>query len=256
MVEKSEAEAIETIFPLKSSLDIAGCSVRVTTEAHLLDAARLFHEKGFVVVRSALSSLAVDELQEACQELYKAVRLRDPEALGNRNPGRYSFGAISPSGHTLHLGAFLHLVDSPVVHAILEQIYAGEGYIVRGVGGDFCTGSTRDFQKLHSDMRPAQPLKGKGFGKFADAPIHDKQNPPLVSVNYAVQDLTPWNGPMRILPWEVMESRSRGPPDLDWEPKQWLKSKLFPLAAGDAIIRRSGQEAKNQEAFFYGLSCS
>jgi hypothetical protein len=33
------------------------------------------------------------------------------------------------------------------------------------------------------------------------APIHDKAVPPMIAVNYVVQDLTQYNGAMRIITW-------------------------------------------------------
>lgn len=147
----------------------------------------------------------------------------------------------------------------------------------------FCAGSTAHFQKLHSDMRPAQPLKGQGKGYFQDAPIHSKEHPPCVAVNYIIQarvpfldlvdlsplvvckaeavkprgqvltlqELTPWNGAMRIVPWRSMQqycqARNRvelPAPGLEEEYRHcrdWLQSKIFPLQAGDCLIRSSSE---------------
>ena len=69
--------------------------------------------------------------------------------------------------------------------------------------------------------------------KVKNAPIHLQHKPPLIAVNFAVQDIPPWNGPMRLVPWEAMRCCRYGPPTLGEEPKDWLGSKLFPLTAGE-----------------------
>ena len=61
---------------------------------------------GLAVPRQGpLSSLAVDELHDACVESHQAVMLRDPEALGKQNRGQYLFGAISLSVRLQQVGA-------------------------------------------------------------------------------------------------------------------------------------------------------
>lgn len=148
-----EGEVFETMFPVKSTLDIDSCSVTVGEETGKANAASIFLRKGFVILRGALSADQVDELQETCKKLYGSVGRLDPEGQGNRNPGRYSFGAITPSGQCLHLRAFLHLLQVDFIHEILGQIYqvnvnskgpvisgTESGYLVHAAGGDFCTG--------------------------------------------------------------------------------------------------------------------
>ena len=149
----------------------------------------------------------------------------------------------------------------------MDRIFNG-CFLVSGLGGDYCTGLTWEFQKLHSDMRPARPLKGKGSSKskMKNAPVHCKDFPPLVCVNYAVQDLTAYNGPMRIVSWTEMAAYCQDPliqaaspqtrscqlhqpsaahlvQDKPWldapslgdeleKRSDWLRSKVFPLQAG------------------------
>ena len=45
-----------------------------------------FQDRGFVPVRSALSSLAVEELHEGCVELHQAVQLGDRDGFGEAKP--------------------------------------------------------------------------------------------------------------------------------------------------------------------------
>ena len=59
-----EGEVFETMFPVKSTLDIDSCSVTVGEETGKANAASIFLRKGFVILRGALSADQVDELQE------------------------------------------------------------------------------------------------------------------------------------------------------------------------------------------------
>ncbi|CAJ1388483.1 unnamed protein product [Effrenium voratum] len=247
---RAESEVFDICFPPESSLDLSKTSV--TADLGDVDrAVAVFREHGFVVLRNALTAAQVAEVQKACSGLHEEIKKQDPEARGNRDPGRYSLGSVTPSGQCWHLRGFLHLLEQQFVHAVADAIFkgpeVGSRYVVSGAGGDYCTGSTAHFQKLHSDMRPAQPLKGQGKGYFQDAPIHSKEHPPCVAVNYIIQELTPWNGAMRIVPWRSMQqycqARNRvelPAPGLEEEYRHcrdWLQSKIFPLQAGDCLIR-------------------
>ena len=109
---------------------------------------------------------------------------------------------------------------------VLDAIYSTPFLIAR-MGGDFVDGSTDCFQKIHSDMGRARPLSG------AKGSIHSIDEPPVVAVNFVVQDLTRWNGAMRIITWAQMaEWRGDTPPSLEKEPQEWLASRLWPLRDG------------------------
>ena len=135
MANNLETQAIKAIFPVKTTLNFAGCVVTPNT-----DAVSAFHKNGFLVIRGAMRGKALQDLLQRCVWLHKAVHEKDPRELGNRNPGRYSIGAITLMGHALHLDRFLAMLDVPVVYTILDWIYTGEGWVIRGVGGDYCTG--------------------------------------------------------------------------------------------------------------------
>lgn len=66
------------------------------------------------------------------------------QARGNRDPGRYSLGSVTPSGQCWHLRGFLHLLEQQFVHAVADAIFkgpeVGSRYVVSGAGGDYCTG--------------------------------------------------------------------------------------------------------------------
>ena len=199
---------LDVCFPSRSSLDVEAVAVDAGCVS---EAAGIFRENGFVILRRALCENGVGEVYEACTRLHENVRRIDPQGLGNRNPQRYSMGSLTPSRSCMHLSSFLHLLR-PSVLALMDRIFHGR-FLVSGVGGDYCTGFTWEFQKLHSDMRPARPLKGKGSSKskMKNAPVHGKDFPPLVCVNYAVQDLTAYNGPMRIVSWKEMAAYCEDP---------------------------------------------
>lgn len=108
--------------------------------------------------------------------------------------------------------------------------------------------------------------------------MHDIEMPPVITANFVVQPLHRWNGAMRIVPWPEMaayldevvkmddpwaKSNTKSPrfiqdqqtykwkiddldleiaPDLGHEferRRQWLGHKIFPLEAGDVLIRDS-----------------
>ncbi|CAE7937937.1 unnamed protein product [Symbiodinium necroappetens] len=237
-----ELGMLDVCFPSRSSLDVEAVAVDAGSVS---EAAGIFRENGFVILRGALCEHDVKEVYEACTRLHENVRRIDPEGLGNRNPQRYSMGSLTPSRSCMHLSSFLHLL-TPSVLALMDRIFNG-CFLVSGLGGDYCTGLTWEFQKLHSDMRPARPLKGKGSSKskMKNAPVHCKDFPPLVCVNYAVQDLTAYNGPMRIVSWTEMAAYCQDKPWLDApslgdeleKRSDWLRSKVFPLQAGDCLVR-------------------
>lgn len=271
------AEAFGLCFPPTSSLQLDAISVDVA-QAKL--AASIFQKHGFVVLKRALTPFAADEVLRACRGLHAAIAENDPSGAGNRNTGRYSFNNCTPTGQCLHVKEFVeHLVDNKLVLDVLDEIYkvtpnTADGkhnvtdsarskhpYFISRVSGDFCCGWAGEFQQLHSDMSDAKPFEPVPttieeldgvpiFGWFGDmplrspAPVHDRARPPVISVNFAPQALTRWNGPTRLVPWDEMASYhsegNRTPPDLTTEfehRRHWLDSRIYPLDAGDAVLR-------------------
>ena len=124
-------------FSSRSSLDVEAVAVDAGCVS---EAAGIFRENGFVILRRALCENGVGEVYEACTRLHENVRRIDPQGLGNRNPQRYSMGSLTPSRSCMHLSSFLHLLR-PSVLALMDRIFHGR-FLVSGVGGDYCTGFT------------------------------------------------------------------------------------------------------------------
>eukprot|EP00438_Fugacium_kawagutii_P027582 Skav230746 [mRNA] locus=scaffold3436:88554:92609:+ [translate_table: standard] len=212
-----------------SSLDVADfCATADPFEGDWIDvAAELFCRHGFCILLNALGDKEVFDVLETCLEVEAEMLQLDPDRLGCRGAGRYSFGAASKSGHMLHHPAWLHLLQSRPVLTVLKRVLP-EGFVFCGGGGDFVLGRTANYQSLHSDLGPSK------------VPPECRSNvvPPMISVNFTVQDITGENGPLRVVPGRrLVGLGSDAPPPFSEEPEVLRQSKLFPLPAGAAIIR-------------------
>ena len=200
----------------ESSLDVAGYSE---------NALETFQEHGFCIVLDALKPLEVKEVLATCQEVERRIVHSDPEGLGTRGFGRYSFGASAVSGHMLHHPAWRHLLNSEAVLNALRAIYP-KGFHVYGGGGDFVRPGTEAYQPLHSDLAPSRlPEALRSL------------RPPMVSVNFTVQHITAQNGPLRLVPGQRALQPGDVAPGLEEELEDWRRSKVCPLPPGAAIIR-------------------
>ena len=230
--------AFDLCFPDASTLNLDDCSADSVEQAF-----NIFQSHGFVILRNVLGATGTHEVRRVCEALHQAIRQQDPKSQGNRNPGRYSIGASVGPGQCFHLTPFTkHLMGNQFVISVLERIYHADGFEITGLGGDYCSGDVFDFQKLHSDKSAARPLARPFKQDPQLGPIHDKETPPMVSVNYVIQDLHQFNGAMRIIPWSEMQAfgREKCAPGLEEEDRfsrQWLQSKIFPLEAGSALVR-------------------
>ncbi|CAK0870147.1 unnamed protein product [Prorocentrum cordatum] len=251
-------DAFANMFPAASTLPGMGpgaaepcgaqggvCTVvRPGDASSAAEAARIFFEHGFVVLRGALAAPAAREVLHTCRRLHEAVRGLDPVGMGNRGRGRYSFHTAVGPGQCLHLSAYArHLVDNPAVLDTLDAIFAAAGRLdvaavqqlrheaspaaSRGGGGQLPFGAAADratteggrpgagaavprhrrrggllrrlgprVPPLHSDYGRARPLRGAPWlrnpGYGPDAPVHVREAPPVVSVNFAVQPQHRW----------------------------------------------------------------
>jgi len=251
ITEKHQAEHVLNVaFPQESSLNLSAKTVEASpgsglTETQVDSAVRIFRQSGFVILKGVLSKASADEVHSTCEKLADCITQHDPSRMGNRNPGRYSLGGFQ----CLRLPAFAgHLLNCEAVIDVLDAIYRQGAndeplYFVKKAGGDYCCGETAEFQKIHSDMRPAMPL-APHLGQARYGPVHSLDVPPTISVNYCTAPLHRWNGPMRIIDWDQMRQfgadKGKDAPGLEQELEsrpQWLASKLFPLAAGDVVVR-------------------
>ncbi|CAE8627771.1 unnamed protein product [Polarella glacialis] len=191
-----------------------------------LRAREVFKRAGFVIILDALGAGGCDEVLQACRRIEREMLRLDPELLGCRDPGRYSFGAAARSGSLLHEPAWRHLLDCQPVLAVLDAAL-GKDWRFCGAGGDFVRGGSVHYQALHSDLGPQRvPLEQR-----VDWP------PPKVAVNFTVQPIGADFGPMRILPCCKVLDRGSMPPCFPIESEASRNSKLFPLPAGAAILR-------------------
>ena len=111
---------------------------------------------GFFVLRNALSFVVAGEMKQELDKIAGEICAKDPEAIGNRGRGRYSFGAVTRSGNMLHLksyrDALVELERTGVVDLIgdvfgidaagnrLAQPEVDRSFKVLHSGGDMCLG--------------------------------------------------------------------------------------------------------------------
>jgi ectoine hydroxylase-related dioxygenase (phytanoyl-CoA dioxygenase family) len=184
-------------------------------------AAKLFDEKGFVVVRGAICGETLEQIQSASKEVISEVAWYDPQCLGTRGSRRYSFASLSATKNQLHRPEWARLIDVPAITAILVEIWKSKDYACYGGGGDFCLPGALEHQFLHSDVGSC-----KLEAKVA----------PWISVNYFIDPQTPFNGPMRIIPGTQHSCMWNAPRPCD-EPLDMLLSTISPVDAGAALMR-------------------
>ena len=209
---------------LSSSLDVAQHRISLSAKQWITDAQTRFAKHGFVIIDNVLTPGHQLDVLTACQRA--AEEIVGTEKAGNRGPGRYSFGVASSTGGMLHEESFaLQLlgVACSKLYPLLEHIFDGgtlDGFICTGAGGDFVLGGTAEDQYLHSDMRVAEEY-------------NPRWPPPMISVNFVVQDLTCMNGPTRMIPGTQL-CQGQVPDPI---PDDWRHSCLYPVPSGAAIIR-------------------
>ena len=196
-------------------------------------ATRLFHRDGFVAIGDALSSEQLDFLREGVSEVCQQIFDADPDGSVGGGAGglphRYSFGGTSASRHMFHRPEWRQLLDLPTTVPVLESIFGSPDYIVYGAGGDLAIPGAIEYQGLHSDSVWTELHDPVGNVSMRDVPT------PVVHVNFATIDLTPENGPIRVIPGS---HRSRAPIPTMPEEAEWMKfSTVCPLPAGAAIFR-------------------
>ena len=196
-------------------------------------AVELFYRDGFVVVTDVLSPPVLADLQEATNRVVSDILAVDPNATigggAGGLPHRYSFGATSATRHRLHEPAWTAVIDLPTTTPILTAIWGSDAYVVGGGGGDLALPGAIEYQGLHSDNVWVEPFDPAGGLTSREMPV------PVVTINFAMVDLTWENGPIRQIPGT---QRSTDPiPTLADEPN-WMKwSTLCPVPAGSAVFR-------------------
>mmetsp|Transcript_3573 Transcript_3573/g.6334 ORF Transcript_3573/g.6334 Transcript_3573/m.6334 type:complete len:353 (-) Transcript_3573:8-1066(-) len=208
----------------QSTLKVADYSVSGNSPNWEEEAFRIYRRSGFVLVKDVLSEAQCREVLADCRGMAK--EMVGPEELGNRGPGRYSFGVASSTGSILHVESIAsHLLNHAglLLQPLLQHIFSDgdrSGYTCYSGGGDFVLPHVEKYQQLHADIEVARRYD-------TDLP------PPFLSVNFCIQDLTSLNGPMRIIPG----MRGRDWDSWKGEPDEWLHSRLHPVPAGAALVR-------------------
>jgi len=196
-------------------------------------AVELFYRDGFVAVRDALVGDRLEALQAATSRVVDEILMVDTDgSIGGGAgglPHRYSFGSTSGSRHRLHDPAWVDVIDLPTTTPILSAIFGSPNYIVGGGGGDLALPGAIEYQGLHSDNIWTEPHDPVGGIMIRDMPV------PVVTINFAMVDLTWENGPIRQIPGS-QRSTDRVPTLAD-EPL-WMKhSTVCPAPAGTAVFR-------------------
>ncbi len=196
-------------------------------------ATRIFHRDGFVAVADALNAEQLDRLRAGVDDVVATLLEADPDAAVGGGAGglphRYSFGGTSASRHMFHRPEWTQLIDLPTTTPILEAIFGSPDYIVYGSGGDLALPGAIEYQGLHADTVWTELHDPVGGVSMRDLPT------PVLHINFATVDLTPINGPIRVIPGT---HRSRAPiPTIADEPEWMQLSTVCPLPAGSAIVR-------------------
>lgn len=224
------AAALRRRLQASNGLPDLGRYMATAGESGAEHAASIFHEHGFVVIPDALSAGLVDALLRGCEEEADTILALDPARLGNRGSGRYSLGEAQRTGHLLHREEWASLVDLETVAPALDRIFGSEGYVCAGAGGDFVLGGVERYQNLHADL-------------LAEG-CYNREDAPVVTINFTVSPLTWENGPTRIIPGSHLPWKRRcrldgrlDPPPEDAEDPVWKLWTFCPLPAGCAIVR-------------------
>lgn len=222
-------------------------------------AARIFHRDGFVVVRDLLDEEHLARFREGSARALRQILevpgsgRRKYATESGRLPHRYSYGTSSASRQMLHEAEWAAMVDLPTTTPILAEIFGGEDYLVLGAGGDLCLPGAVEYQHLHADVGESNALSperieaAKALGievrTVDDGEEIDNATrrrivdftPPVVTINFAMCDLTWENGPIRQIlgshTWQM-----RPPPPAD-EPEWMRLSTLVGAPAGAGVFR-------------------
>lgn len=186
------------------------------------EAAALFNDVGIVAIKGALSEDILGPLRSKSAAVIQDIIRHDPELKGSRGPKRYSFGGSSSSGSQLHHPEWAALVDVPAVTAVLDKIWGSTDYACHTAGGDFCLAGAPGHQNLHADSW------FPGCNEFDLAP--------RIAVNFLIEDQTPFNGPLRLIPGTQHQPHQLAP-KVDEESAESLLSTMCPLPAGTALVR-------------------
>ena len=202
------------------------------------------YQKGYTLLEQAIDFPLCDALLASSKDILSQVKDKHPHFKGNRGLKRYSLGSLAQSGSWLYLRPWVDLMNTPIIHHFLQVFFSSNHYSIKGGGGDVCLPGCTDYQPLHADISEAWPMRNTVTGElFTYGSFYDPRGSlkltdlpcPYLILNIVVQDLTPENGPMRIIP--KTHTTPRPAPSLEEEEINFKKSTLAGVKKGTLIIR-------------------
>ena len=221
-------------------------------------AARIFHRDGFVVVRDLLDAEHLAQFRAGSARVLRDIlSVRGPGGRKyttetGRLPHRYSYGTSSASRQMLHEAEWAAMVDLPATTPILAAIFGSMDYLVVGAGGDLCLPGAVEYQHLHADVAESNALSPERIEAARGLGIEVRQDaageienatrrrivdftPPIVTINFAMCELTWENGPIRQIPGSHAWPMRPSPPA---EEPAWMRySTLVGAPAGAGVFR-------------------
>ena len=94
-------------------------------------ASALFRRDGYVIVADVLNGEQTEFLAQGCDQVVSEIIALDTDHKGNRGPHRYSFGGSSLTRSQLHRAEWQMLLDLPVVHQLVSNIFGSAEYCLR-----------------------------------------------------------------------------------------------------------------------------
>ena len=222
-------------------------------------AVRIFRRDGFVVVRDLLDAAHLAQWRTGSARVLGEI-LSVPGTNGRkyvtetgRLPHRYSYGTASASRQLLHEAEWAAMVDLPTTTPLLTAIFGTMDYFVVGAGGDLCLPGAIEYQHLHADVHESNALsperieaaRALGIEIGTEDGSEEVDNatrrrivdctPPIVTINFAMCDLTWENGPIRQIPGSHAWRMKPTPPA---EEPAWMRySTLVGAPAGTGVFR-------------------
>ncbi len=250
-----EVEALRT--HLRKRNGIQGLEVCAPDEVER--AVRIFRRDGFVVVRDLLDEEHLRTFREgsarALRDILAKPGVGERKYLTetNRLPHRYSYGTSSASRQMLHEREWASMVDLPTTTPILAAIFGSVDYLVLGAGGDLCLPGAIEYQHLHADVGESNRISEERLATAEAIGIEVRREedsgelelgtrrrivdytPPVVTINFAMCDLTWQNGPIRQIPGSHTWPMRPVPPA---DEPEWMRlSTLVGAPAGAGVFR-------------------
>ena len=242
---------------LKEQNGIRGLEICAPDEVER--AVRIFRRDGFVVVRDLLDAEHLELFRQGSARALREI-LDNPGSGGRkyitesgRLPHRYSYGTSSASRQMLHEAEWAAMVDLPTTTPILAAIFGSMDYLVLGAGGDLCLPGAVEYQHLHADVGESNAISDDRLATAEAIGIDVRRDedsgevelatrrriidftPPVVTINFAMCDLTWEHGPIRqILGSHTWQMR---PPPPAEEPAWMRLSTLVGAPAGAGVFR-------------------